>query len=120
MGDRGNIVMQWPDNQQVCFYTHWGGSEIKEIVAQALNSKAGKGRWGDPIYLARIVFEHLRDESETDPVGEREAGYGISPDLGYNDNEHEVVYIDVKDLTVREGHGLNVSFEEWIGRFLPK
>lgn len=86
MGDRGNIVVRSSQSNRddVWFYTHWSGSEVKEIAARALGKR---WRWDDASYLARIVFDELTAGS----VGE-ETGFGISSSIG--DNEHPIVVID--------------------------
>ncbi len=86
MGDRGNIVIRQGDTpaNDVWFYTHWRGSEIGEVVKEAL---ARKQRWDDASYLARIVFDTLNSDH-----GE-ETGFGISTQIG--DNEHTIIVVDV-------------------------
>lgn len=58
MGDRGEIVIE---DSGVHFYTHWGASELHEVLAAAL--KRGRDRWDDYPYLSRIIFsEMIRDD----------------------------------------------------------
>jgi len=104
MGDRGNIF--FVDTRQgetfagIYMYTHWSGPALPGLVREAL--ARGRGRWGDPPYLARVVFCELVKDSVLEEVG-----YGLSTRLG--DNEHNIVRID--DL------GSRVSFHapgrEW-------
>ena len=47
MGDRGNIVFKYTDGNKIYFYSHWGGSDLKETLRQALIR--GKERWEDEI-----------------------------------------------------------------------
>lgn len=88
MGDRANIVIRdtWPDDlgnkEAVFLYTHWGGTELPDTLRRALSSG---GRWDDPQYLARIVFQAMLG----DDVGE--TGYGISTRLG--DNEYDLIVL---------------------------
>jgi hypothetical protein len=99
MGDRGNIY--FVDRREgdalagIYMYTHWSGSMLPGIVRDALIR--GRGRWGDPQYLARIVFCELIQGAVLE-----ETGYGLGTFIG--DNEHNVVRVD--DLTSR------VSFHE--------
>ena len=89
MGDRGNIEIRQGyqaadgsrDEASVFLYTHWRGSEVPAILADAL-VKAG-GRAGDQAYLTRIVFDQMRgDDNGT-------TNFGIA--LGYPpDNEHPI------------------------------
>lgn len=92
MGDRGNIVVRQSDSpsDDVWFYTHWSGSEIKETVQSAL---ARQQRWDDPPYLARIIFCELVKGNEAD-----EAGFGISTRL--QDNEHPILFVDIPNKVV--------------------
>ena len=70
--DRGNIILKFHDGNKIYFYTHWGGSQLKNTLKNAL--KRGKDRWGDEPYLARIIFsEMIKDEVL------KNTGYGITP-----------------------------------------
>ena len=89
MGDRGNIEIrqgyQTADGSRheasMFLYTHWRGSEVPAILADAL-VKAG-GRAGDQAYLTRIVFDQMVDADSGI------MGFGIA--LGYPpDNEHPI------------------------------
>lgn len=74
MGDRSNIIIK-SGNSKVYLYTHWGGSELKNVLKKAL--ERGKNRWDDGQYLARIIFcEMIKD----DVMGE--TGFGISSERG--------------------------------------
>lgn len=96
MGDRGNIaVLQDSGNgqiDQVWFYGHWAGTAMPAVLKEAL--KAGKGRWDDDPYLARIIFcrmlapERLYDDT----------GFGISCRL--QDNEHPILVVDCRTKRV--------------------
>lgn len=83
MGDRANAVVldSYREPEAVFLYSHWGGYELPEIVREALGSDAGRGRWDDSAYLARIVFDCMVGEDQ----GE-ETGFGIAtrpPDNEY-------------------------------------
>jgi len=89
MGDRGNIVIRSRSNsnrEDVWLYTHWGGSAIKETLAQALKRKV---RWNDPAYLARIIFCEMSGGSMS-----QETGFGIS--TWQCDNEYDRLVVDVE------------------------
>jgi len=91
MGDRGNIeivqgVKRMSEDEvraldSVFLYTHWRGSQVTQILANALKKSGIRG--GDPSYLTRIIFNELQgDDRET-------TGFGISvgqPD----DNEYAI------------------------------
>ena len=100
MGDRGNVVIKYFDGNKIFFYSHWGGSGLKETVRQAL--KRGQGRWNDESYLARIVFSEMTKDEAMELTG-----YGISP---YEiDNENPLVTVDTKAQTVN-----GIPFEDYI------
>lgn len=85
MGDARNVHVYCQDDQGVYLYTHWGGSELPETVATAL--ERGKERWDDPPYLARIIFcEMVRGSNEG------LTGFGIS---GPADRTHGYADIEV-------------------------
>lgn len=96
MGDRGNIKVG-----KVYLYTHWGGSEIKNILKTALIR--GKERWNDESYLTRIIFCEM---IKSDVMGT--TGYGISTEV--IDNEHDILEVDCDKQEVN-----GISFKEFIG-----
>lgn len=92
MGDRGNIVIRQGETNRddVWFYTHWAGSEIKKVVQKALGKNK---RWDDSSYLARIIFDTL-----TDGAHGEEGGFGISTRIG--DNSHDILVVDCPNQSV--------------------
>jgi len=96
MGDRAVIVIE-KDNSglfphEIYFYTHWRGSEIKEILQDAL--KRGKERWDDGSYLARIIFCSLiGDKKDTT------TGFGISTAIV--DSEYRLLCVNMEEGVVR-------------------
>lgn len=97
MGDRANIVIlqddQAPTSKIAVFlYSHWGGEEMPDILADALDY--GQERWNDPSYLARIIFQKMvkTDRGMT--------GFGISVHL--TDNEHPLLVVNTQKQTVTE------------------
>lgn len=92
MGDRGNIVVLQDSGNgqidQVWFYGHWSGYAMPGQLQEAL--KAGKGRWDDDSYLARIIFCRLL----TPETLYNETGFGISCRL--QDNEHPILVVDCR------------------------
>ncbi len=109
MGDRANIGVIMRDfNDEanttvVFFYSHWGGSQIEETLADALDR--GRGRWSDDSYLARIIFsEMVKDEILGD------TGYGMSIYVG--DNEYDILIVDLESnlvFTVDEATATNLN-----------
>ncbi len=89
MGDRGNVFFVGgkvgKSFEGVYMYSHWGGGVLPAIVRAAL--ERGKGRWGDPQYLARIIFCEMIQEDVLS-----ETGFGLGTEIG--DNEHPIVRID--------------------------
>lgn len=114
MGDRANIRIKQlfpptPEGEEpqfVYLYTHWGGTELPQTLAKALDSKAGRSRWDDESYLARIIFCHMLAEGNglnTDDV----TGFGIS--CSPPDNEHPYLDVDCLAQTVN-----SQKFEDFI------
>ncbi len=89
MGDRANIVVRdaWPedlgDKEAVFLYGHWSGTDMPELLRLALS--AGRDRWSDPTYLARIVFQTMIGEDSGT------TGFGISTRL--TDNEYDLIVL---------------------------
>lgn len=84
MGDRGNIVVEFPQQagveqtpQRIYLYTHWHGYRLGEVLRKSLSR--GTSRWDDPPYLARIIFSDMIEGQEQELTG-----FGISPDLRDN------------------------------------
>jgi len=99
MGDRGNIIVE-DGKSKVYLYTHWGGSELKEILMSAL--KRGKERWTDGQYLARIIFCEMVKGDEKGLTG-----FGISSEIGGGGTD---IVVDVERQEVD-----GVSFSKFIG-----
>lgn len=96
MGDRRNIKLVYGEGQPAVYlYTHWNGTELPVILANALKSRAGRARSNDPDYLARIIFSAMvKDEIDSD------AGYGIAP---YRmDHNHDDIVVNLVKQTVDE------------------
>jgi hypothetical protein len=97
MGARAQVHIQ--DNG-VYLYTHWGSGSIIEDVQTALASDAGRNRLTDPDYLARIIFDVLKDGDTTG-----ETGFGIG--TSQLDGNDCLVSIDCAKRQV------TVSWENW-------
>lgn len=111
MGARGHIYVNTITGGGVYLYTHWQGNEVNEILANALDR--GRSRWGDPRYLARIIFSEMIKD---DVMGTR--GYGIDTILS-DDNEYPVpfVYTQFRQVML----GLDTwSFEEFVKKFATR
>lgn len=102
MGDRANVVLKCR-NEQIALYTHWNGSELPEILRQAMIR--GKDRWNDYPYLNRIIFSEMIQYDVMNTTG-----FGISQHA-YDGRD---IIVEVDDQTV--GLSGNVySFTEYIG-----
>jgi len=98
MGDRGNIIVK-DGESKVYLYTHWGGSELKKTLKEALIR--GKNRWDDGSYLTRIIFCEMVQDEEMGLTG-----FGISSVMG--DGGTDIV-VDVDKQKVNKK-----SFEDFI------
>ncbi len=96
MGDRANIKIPMKACNgepagNVFLYGHWSGEEMPQVLQNGL--RAGRGRWDDDTYLARIIA--------------REMGMGESGETGFGigsypaDNEHPFLVVDVERQIVR-------------------
>lgn len=95
MGSRRSIKYIYGDGSQIFFYTHWNGEKLTEVLEYAL--RAGKSRWNDEAYLARIIFcGMVALEGETALTGI--TGFGIGPkDFG---DDHPTIVVDTRSKTV--------------------
>ena len=109
MGDRGQVkILQWDEEQAVYLYTHWGASELKDLVKQVL---ARRLRWDDNGYLARMIFSQMvKDDLDG------ELGYGITTNQAGDawitievDCENNQITVTEYDETTFTG-----TFEEFI------
>lgn len=95
MGDRANVFVVDPyapkvdgGNAGVYLYTHWSGSELPQILAKALDSKEGRGRWSDNSYLTRIIFDTMTG------LEGGETGFGISASI--TDNSYPILVVNTE------------------------
>lgn len=104
MGDRGNvkIIDQFDPSKHVHLYTHWRGSELKDIVQAAMRKR---WRWNDSGYLARIIFCEM---VKGDEAGE--TGFGINADQC---DEGPLIIVNVPEQTVTLGRKA-WSFEDFV------
>lgn len=91
MGDRANaVILDTYTDEAVFLYGHWSGYELPEIVRRALASEAGRNRWDDSAYLARIVFDTMSAGDQGS-----ETGFGIA--TRPPDNEHDFIVLNCKE-----------------------
>jgi hypothetical protein len=104
MGMRRNIALDYgsqPDGtaRKIYFYTHWGAEGLEDCLRAALIR--GRDRWGDPAYLARIIFSEMIADEVLETTG-----YGIAP---YEcDPEFPTIEVDLERQTVN-----GVTFEKF-------
>ena len=91
MGDRNNIKITYSNGQSVYLYSHWGGSELREIVSSAFETS---GRVNDESYFARVLFSRM---IEDDIHGE--TGYGIAPYVVDQDVSNSMIHIDYRGVS---------------------
>jgi hypothetical protein len=97
------VILEAHAPAPVYLYSHWGGSELPNVLAAAL--ERGKGRWDDAPYLTRIIFNEMTKGNE-----DGETGYGISS--YYCDGNHDLLVVDIdKNVvrTCREGSSLTAG-----------
>lgn len=104
MGDRRNIELRYKNNNRpIYLYTHWLGSELPYILADALDSDEGRARWEDESYLARIIFSHMTKNASP------ELGFGIAPYTVDMDSGNATLVVDFDLQTVN-----GVPYEDYI------
>lgn len=106
MGDRANIVLWYGEEepQPIYLYSHWDGPEMATIAQDAL--KRGKPRWGDDVYLGRIIFSQVIKDAVMD-----ETGYGLSPFESDNSYPHVNINLSTQTVTIQDRKW---SFEEYV------
>ena len=100
MGDRAQVLIE---DEGIYLYTHWHGSELKEIVRKAL---AKKWRWNDSEYLARIVFDEMVGKGQG-----QKTGFGIGSSK--HSDIHTLIEINCKNQTVKIGDQIQ-SFTSFV------
>lgn len=85
MGDRANVYLVDSDVEHGMYvYTHWSGSELPEMVREALEK--AEHRWGDAQYAARIFVSQFFSD-----IHEEETGGGLSTVMW--DNQHPLIVV---------------------------
>jgi len=107
MGDRGNIVVVngFDPDSKVYLYTHWSGSQLPQIVWNAMRTRAARNRWNDESYLTRIVFNHLQGDDRG------ELGFGIAARIGDGTDQIVEINCHTQRVTIE---GQSWSFQEFV------
>jgi hypothetical protein len=104
MGDRANIhIKEDVDDIGVYLYTHWRGSDLPEILKDALEKR---WRWDDAPYLTRIIFDEMSNGNQGN-----ETGFGISTMLGDGDDRIIKIIVDEQLIKI---NGRTWTFDEYI------
>lgn len=120
MGNRATIrIKQAGSDTAIHFYTHWRGSDVNTVVANALHLAAKEGRITDESYCARIIFDTLTE------LEGGSTGYGIhigddcrpfdivhdSPSVVWTGWNHEPI-VGFMDLHDNMTH--HVPWRDWV------
>jgi len=115
MGDRAHLhLTRKPGEPGIWVYTHWSGSELPKLVANALTH--ARSRWRDPGYGNRMVISSLIGPEDL----MQETGWGIDTEPGDEGDGHRIIRIQWEPQRVFMGEGehpsvhLGWTFEEFI------
>ena len=89
MGDRNSIKVTYSTGDSIYLYSHWGGSELNEIVNKAALTS---GRLQDESYFTRVLFCAMLGDNLQDWRGE--TGFGIAPYVVDHDSNNQMVHVD--------------------------
>ena len=113
MGDRANVVIKTGPFMHDAFvvYSHWAGTELPQLVQDALNSEHAKSRDGHPAYQARILVSKI---IPAEAHGE-EGGWGLSHRIEDNEAGRPVLVVDLddKEVWIANEDAINVSKNRW-------
>jgi hypothetical protein len=103
MGNRNNIKITYRTGDSVYLYSHWGGSELQDIVANAVMTS---DRVEDESYFARVLFSRMiMNEIEG------ETGYGIAPYPPDQDANNKMVHIDYRGASALSDWRPQIDYE---------
>ena len=108
MGDRIVYTIKQDKDLSVNLYSHWGGYDRFEALANAL--RAAEPRWSDTSYATRIIVSQLIGDQWAE-----ETGFGLwaSDSGGAYGGDHPDITINLINKTVEDETGTH-SFEEFI------
>ncbi len=111
MGDRSNIVMNYGNDREVWFYTHWRGSECPLLLKEALKLAQQERRLDDDGYLSRIIFGTLSKNAYSPTTG-----FGITPFKTDWEYPALVVHIEAQEIELRQLTHRDSERDTQIGR----
>lgn len=108
MGDRIVYTIKQDKDLSINLYSHWGGYERFEALANAL--QAAKPRWNDDSYATRIIVSQLIGDQ-----WKEETGFGLwaSTEHGMYGGDHPDIVIDLVNKTVTDETGTH-TFDSFI------
>ena len=108
MGDRIVYTIRQDKKLSLNLYSHWGGSDRFESLANAL--REAQPRWNDTTYAARIIVSQLIGNDWAE-----ETGYGLwaSDEPGMYGGDHPDIIIDLVNKTVEDETGTH-TFDDFI------
>lgn len=93
VGDRASIAIKFTAEDTIYLYTHWLGSEVEEIVNEAIEE--GR-RLDDAPYFTRILFSKMIARGHEGLEGE--TGFGIAPYVLDHDYGNPFITVDFTDV----------------------
>jgi hypothetical protein len=108
MGDRIVYTIKQDNELSVNLYSHWGGYDRFEALANAL--RAAEPRWNDTAYATRIIVSQLIGDQWAE-----ETGFGLwaSSSSGEYGGDHPDITIDLVNKIVIDETG-DHSFEQFV------
>jgi len=109
MGDRAQVkIIMYDKDPPVYLYTHWKGCRIEKLVCNALKRKQ---RWDDPEYLARIIFDEMKEKDFNE-----ETGFGIG--TSEHEDIHTLITVDgmrkIVDIKKYDEPDIRLTIKEFI------
>lgn len=105
MGARAQVHIE---DEGVYLYTHYGSQELPKDVANALDR--GRDRWSDSEYLARVIFDEMKEDDIRGTTG-----YGIGTSA-HGDLDYNPIEVNCKKRNVYHSNEI-YTFEEFIEKF---
>jgi hypothetical protein len=113
MGARINFVFKNNEGPHVVLYSHWGESEWKTDIAEALDH--ARPRWSDESYFTRMVISYLIKDQLMD-----QHGFGIYSinDISENLGDQTII-IDINQETVID-EDVKLDWDLFVDAYAPR